>query len=91
MHELVLLAFKQQKLRKQSAFNGKLNEEQIERFCPLNTEAQKLLEQAVERFNLSMRSVNKVKKVARTIADLNACENIEKSHMLKALSFRKIS
>ncbi|GAA9306181.1 hypothetical protein TH0274_19270 [Helicobacter pylori] len=52
---------------------------------------QKLLEQAIERFNLSMRSVNKVKKVARTIADLNACENIEKSHMLKALSFRKIS
>ncbi|GAA7114929.1 YifB family Mg chelatase-like AAA ATPase [Helicobacter pylori] len=91
MHQLVLLAFKQQKLRKQSAFNGKLNEEQIERFCPLNAEAQKLLEQAIERFNLSMRSVNKVKKVARTIADLNACEDIEKSHMLKALSFRKIS
>ncbi|WP_104747874.1 YifB family Mg chelatase-like AAA ATPase [Helicobacter cetorum] len=91
MHQKVLQVFKHQKERQQSAFNGKLNEAEILQFCPLNSENQNLLDQAIERFGLSMRSVNKIKKVARTIADLNDCQEIEKSHILKALSFRKIS
>ncbi|WP_104761392.1 YifB family Mg chelatase-like AAA ATPase [Helicobacter cetorum] len=91
MHQKVMQAFKHQKQRQQTTFNGKLNEAEITQFCLLNSESQSLLEQAIERFGLSMRSINKIKKVSRTIADLNDCENINKTHMLKALSFRKIS
>ena len=38
---------------------------------------------------LSARSFDKILKVSRTIADLEEIENIEKVHILEALSFRK--
>jgi magnesium chelatase family protein len=48
-----------------------------------------ILDQATQRFALSARSINKVLKVARTIADLSGSHQIEKAHILEALSYRK--
>ncbi|RDU52017.1 Fis family transcriptional regulator [Helicobacter sp. MIT 00-7814] len=76
--------------RGQKVFNAKLSEKEIEEFCTLSAEAQTLLSQASERFNLSMRSLNKIKKIARTIADLAQSPQIHKEHILEALSFRRI-
>ncbi|WP_066386844.1 YifB family Mg chelatase-like AAA ATPase [Helicobacter himalayensis] len=76
--------------RGQKVFNAKLSEKEIEEFCILNADAQTLLSQASERFNLSMRSLNKIKKIARTIADLAKSPQIHKEHILEALSFRRI-
>ncbi|BEG58204.1 Sigma-54 interacting protein [Helicobacter sp. NHP21005] len=90
MHEQVLEAFKRQKIRGQAVLNGKLQEAQIDTFCPLEPEAAHLLEQATLRFGLSERAVSKSKKVARSVADLAGCEAINKVHMLKALQFRKV-
>jgi magnesium chelatase family protein len=87
MHEEVMRAFKMQKQRGQSEFNGRLNESEIEKFCTI--EDGTLLHQAVERFGLSHRSINGIKKVARTIADLNESKTIRKQHLLEALGFRK--
>jgi magnesium chelatase family protein len=75
--------------RGQSNLNGKLKEEEIEKFCKLNEEAQKILFSAIERFALSHRSINSIKKVARTIADIEQSENIEKKHLFEALSYRR--
>lgn len=90
MQEQVFAAFKYQKNRGQKIFNGKLDEKGIEEFCVLDASSQMLLEQAVERFGLSYRAKNKIKKVARTIADLAQEECIAKSHILEALSYRRI-
>ena len=71
-------------------FNGKLDEREIALFCMLNDECEALLQQASERFSLSYRAQNKVKKVARTIADLANETHIQKPHILEALSYRRI-
>lgn len=61
----------------------------IKLFCPIDTTSRSLLSQAIERFNLSMRSYHKLLKVARTIADLDASEKIASNHILEALQYRK--
>lgn len=89
MHAKVIEAFRRQKERGQSAPNGKLGEAEIERYCRLDKEAAGVLEQAVGRFALSHRSIVSIKKVARTVADLDGAEPIGKKHLLEALSFRR--
>ena len=91
MQDIVFSVFKAQKSRKQSAFNGKLSEREIEQFCILDEPSLTLLHQATQRFNLSHRSIQKLKKLARTIADIEGMPNITKKHLLEALSYRRIS
>ena len=89
MHQEVLKAFKEQKQRGQVRLNGKLTEEEIERYCLLDSNASQILENAISKFGLSHRSIASVKKIGRTIADLNVHEMIEKSDILEALSYRR--
>ncbi len=89
MHRAVTEAFKRQKFRGQERLNGKLNEDEIEKFCILNEDSQKILEGAIQKFGLSHRSIASIKKVGRTIADLNGNEKIEKKDILEALSYRR--
>ena len=89
MHSEVIKAFKFQKNRGQDSLNGKMDEKEIERFCILEDSAKDILQKAISRFGLSYRSINNVKKVARTIADLEEKELINKSHILEALNFRR--
>ncbi len=86
---MVNSAFKMQKQRGQKNLNGKLQEKEVEKFCQLTQEGEKILFSAIERFALSHRSINSIKKVARTIADLESSVQIEKKHLLEALSYRK--
>jgi len=89
MHEKVIEAFKIQKLRRQERLNGKLTEEEIERYCQLDSDANTILENAIGKFGLSHRSIASVKKIGRTIADLNRHIKIEKPDILEALSYRR--
>ncbi|RUM65596.1 MAG: ATP-binding protein [Sulfurimonas sp.] len=89
LHLNVIEAFRIQKERGQERLNGRLNDREIEQFCTLSAAAQDILEKATKNFALSFRSIKKVQKVARTIADLNHSEHIEKAHLLEALSFRR--
>jgi len=82
-------AFIAQKKRGQENLNGKLKEDEVEKFCILTNDAEKILFSAIERFALSHRSIGSIKKVARTIADLDGSENIEKKYLLEALSYRR--
>lgn len=84
-----MLAFIAQKERGQENLNGKLKENEVEKFCILTEEAEKILFVAIERFALSHRSIGSIKKVARTIADLEGAKKIEKKFLLEALSYRR--
>jgi magnesium chelatase family protein len=88
MFDKVLKAFIRQKKRGQSAINGKLSDEEISRYCHIKDDLQTILDSAIMRFGLSQRAINNTLKVARTIADIEDSETIEKSHLLEALSFR---
>ena len=89
MHARVIEAFLRQMRRGQRRLNGKLTEAEVDRFCSLEAEAETILARAVQRFALSHRSIVSIKKVARTIADLEGSETIAKSHLLEALSYRR--
>lgn len=89
IHFQVLSAFKMQILRGQSELNGKLNDEEISRFCILDKESQDILEKATQNFNLTFRTINKIKKVSRTIADLEQSNDIKKHHLMESLSYRR--
>ncbi len=91
MHKEVLKAFIMQKERGQERLNGKLNENEIEKYCTLSPEADKILVSAIHKFGLSHRSIASIKKVSRTIADLNHHEKIEKKDILEGLSYRRRS
>ncbi|MGL4402757.1 MAG: YifB family Mg chelatase-like AAA ATPase [Fusobacteriaceae bacterium] len=72
---------------------GKLNSDitpkEMQKYCSLKEENRQLLKIAGENLKLTARAFHKVMRVARTIADLDISENIEKRHILEALSFRK--
>lgn len=89
VHEKVILAFKMQMLRGQKELNGKLSDEEISKYCILDEKSNVILEKATQNFNLSFRSRNKILKVSRTIADLESSANIQSSHLMEALSYRR--
>jgi len=88
MSQKVFDAFVFGKKRGQKEFNGKLKDEDLKKFCLLENEAKELLDLAISRFKLSQRGINKILKVARSCADLDQSEPINKTHILEALSFR---
>lgn len=89
LHESVIKAFIKQKNRGQKELNGKLSDEDIKKYCILDEESKEILEKARVNYTLSYRSINKILKVARTIADINDNDNITKSDLLKSLNFRR--
>jgi len=68
--------------------NDALSSKEIEQYCPLQHQDAVFLELAIDKMGLSTRAFHKIIKVARTIADLNNCIDINKSHLLEALSYR---
>ena len=56
----------------------------------LDDACRELIGKACDKYNLSMRAVSRVRKVARTIADLAGEENIGKAHILEALRYRNL-
>ena len=70
--------------------NAELSARQLEQFCPLDEACRELIGKACDKYNLSMRAVSRVRKVARTIADLAGEENIGKAHILEALRYRNL-
>lgn len=89
MHKFVVESHIFAKNRGQESFNANLNDKEIEKFCILEDDARAALDMAIDRFSLSFRSIKKVQKVARSVADLDKSEKIEKKHLLEALSFRR--
>lgn len=72
------------------SFNAFLEPKEIEKYCILSQEAEKILKTAILELNLSGRSYNKVLKVARTIADLDEKKQIEASHITEAIAYRSL-
>ncbi|MGE7773891.1 YifB family Mg chelatase-like AAA ATPase [Chitinophaga sp. NPDC101104] len=70
--------------------NAQMNKAQLERFCNLVPEARQLLSTAMNRLQLSARAYDRILKVARTIADLEACEHIAPRHIADAIQYRTL-
>ena len=75
--------------------NAEMNHRQLERFCPLDAACTDALEQIIGRLGLSARAYTRILKVARTIADLEACAHppaepgpIRPQHLIEAAGYR---
>jgi magnesium chelatase family protein len=68
--------------------NAELRPAQLARCCPLDTGARRVLRVASNRLGLSARGYDRVRKVARTIADLHGEDRVNAEHVAEALQFR---
>ena len=68
--------------------NSELSADMIKKYCILDEASQSILKMAAQKYQLSGRKYNRVIKIARTIADLNECENIKAEHITLALQYR---
>ena len=69
-------------------FNAHMTARHIKRHCAVDEASDALLRAAIERFGLSARAYSRVLKVARTIADLEASDNIQAHHISEAIQYR---
>jgi magnesium chelatase family protein len=70
--------------------NARMGPRELKQHCALNDEARQLLQMAMADMNLSARAYDRILKVARTIADLAAAENISPEHLSEAIQFRSL-
>ena len=70
--------------------NAELTPQMIEKYCQIDEQSKKILEQAFKKLGLSARAYSRILKVARTIADLESKENIERQHILEAIQYRSL-
>ncbi|HTZ60201.1 MAG TPA: YifB family Mg chelatase-like AAA ATPase [Acidobacteriaceae bacterium] len=70
--------------------NAQMNTRQIRTHCELSPEAERLLERAMQQQGLSARAHDRILKVARTIADLDAQPHITVGHVAEAIQYRTL-
>jgi len=74
--------------RRRGALNARLDGPRLVDACALDSGGWQLLEKAGTKLGLSARGVNRVRKVARTIADLSGEDAVTWDHIAEALQFR---
>jgi magnesium chelatase family protein len=70
--------------------NSRMTSRQMRRYCPLDEEGKTLLQTAMEDLGLSARAHDRILRVARTIADLEASDTIQAAHLAEAIGYRSL-
>jgi magnesium chelatase family protein len=68
--------------------NARLSGRELDRYCQLDGAAQRMLESAMRDLGLSARAYDRVRRVARTIADLEGTDRIGDSQIAEAIHYR---
>lgn len=74
----------------QTTANAFMSVKQIKEFCALPKDGAQVLELAMKKLGLSARSLDKILKTARTIADLEGSKDIKKEHLMEVLQYRPL-
>ena len=70
--------------------NAQMGTQQIRMHCELSSDAERLLERAMQQQGLSARAHDRILKVARTIADLESSPEIVVKHIAEAIQYRTL-
>ncbi len=84
-------AARQRQLARQGCANAHLDLQAMHRNCALAEADRRWLEAAGERLELSLRALHRILKVARTLADLERIDAIERRHLAEALQYRAMT
>ncbi|MCP4758327.1 MAG: YifB family Mg chelatase-like AAA ATPase [Planctomycetes bacterium] len=85
---VVAAAWRFQRLRQGSTPNGRLGPKQLDEFAAMSDGARGLLRRAVEELDLSARAWDRLRRVSRTLADLEQVDVIEERHIAEAIQYR---
>jgi magnesium chelatase family protein len=72
------------------AVNAQIPGREVRRVCRIDGRGRRLLEAASERLGLSARAYTRILRVARTIADLAAEDEMTTSHLAEAIQYRSL-
>ncbi len=70
--------------------NAQMSSKILHTYVHPDESGMRLLRTAMERFNMSARAYEKILKVARTIADLEGCEQVTGAHISEAVGYRSL-
>ncbi len=84
-----VVATRDRQLRRQGCLNAKLGNQQIEQFCVLDRDAERILIASIDKLRLTARSYHKVLKLARSIADMANEVDILPPHLAEAIAYRQ--
>lgn len=73
-----------------SKCNAHMQPQDLQQWCRLDDKSRQMLERAIDRLGLSARASDRVLKVARTIADLGGCDELQSGHIAEAIQYRTI-
>lgn len=68
--------------------NADMDARAVDRYCTLGAAEKSYIRSVFDRMELSARAFHRMLKTARTIADLDGCESIEKEHLAEAVAYR---
>lgn len=88
VRERVLAACERQMVR-QGKPNAELGAAELDQAAAIQTEAKEALGALLEKLSLSARSFHRILRVARTLADLEGADRVERRHVLRAVNFRR--
>ena len=76
-------------IERSGRFNSQLTNQEIQECCVISTKAKRLLKRTFEHSELSMRGLCRIKRLARTIADMDRKEIINEGHMGEAIMLNR--
>ena len=68
--------------------NAHISSSQLDSFCALSPDCEQLMRNAFSRLTMTARSYHRTLRVARTIADLDSCADIQTKHLAEAIQYR---
>ncbi len=85
-----VVAARAKALARSGMCNAQLQGEKLEAACETGDDGLTLLDEAIERFGLSVRAYHRVLRVSRTIADLAGTDTVGAAQVAEALSLRAL-
>jgi|GEM_PF-6303233 len=83
-------AVRKPQLQRQSTVNARLSDKNLESCCVMTAAAAKLLASTIKMQHLSARAIQRVRRVARTCADLSGAPQIDVPHLAEAFQYRPV-